>query len=237
MIYTPELLVNFYSTFNYPPPVDIDWTLSGGGGPLGYNIHYALEIDFLINSYKCDAIIETGTNVGDSTEYFAKQYPNITIITCEIDSKHLEIAYNRLEKYPNVHVLQGSSEEIVLKFQNHFKIPFYFLDAHLNGDAYWPLPDEIKNIKKGIVSIDDFDINNSFYKYDTYVKSNGEIIKCDLQSIPKENISTPIYSNNPSKSHYPIPIVPPIYQAGRGYFGVGIKEDYFKYNKFFKKLN
>ena len=39
MIYNTKLLENFYSTFNYPPPIDIDWTLSGGGGPLGYNIH------------------------------------------------------------------------------------------------------------------------------------------------------------------------------------------------------
>ena len=48
--------------------------LSDGGGPFGFDITTALEFDFLIERYGCDAVIEAGCNVGDTTEYLARAY-------------------------------------------------------------------------------------------------------------------------------------------------------------------
>ena len=46
--------------------------LSDDGGPFGFDVTTALEFDYLIERYQCDAIIETGSNVGDTTEYLAR---------------------------------------------------------------------------------------------------------------------------------------------------------------------
>ena len=119
-----NLLKNFYTTFPAQPPKNPKLYLSLGGGPFGYNIHHALEIDYLINKYGCDAIIETGTNTGDTTEYLAKQYPNLTIITCEIEKNYTSIAKDRLSIYSNVYVFNETSEKIVKKFKNEFNLPF-----------------------------------------------------------------------------------------------------------------
>lgn len=224
-----NLLQNFYSTPHALPPKNAKLYLSSGGGPFCYDIHYALEIDYIISKYSCDAIIETGTNAGDTTEYLAKQYPNLTIITCEIEEDYFLIAKDRLKIYPNVHIFNESSEKIVKKFKNEFKLPFYFLDAH--GFDYWPLIDEIKNIKKGIVSVDDFDIGVDIFGYDQF-----EGKKCGVDIIPDECLSTPIYGNNPNPLIYSYPLPPTIQLAGRGFFGIGVKEDLIKYNKMFKKL-
>ena len=224
-----DLLNNFYLTPSLPPLESSKVKLTMGGGPFGYNIHYALEIDYIITNYKCDAIIETGTNSGDTTEYFANQYPNLPIITCEIEENYFNTAKNRLNKYSNVFLFKESSEQVVKKFQNTFKLPFYFLDAHWYD--YWPIIDEINNINKGIISIDDFDIGVEGYNFDQYKNQ-----KCDLSIIPKKSIKFPIYSNNPNFLSYKYPLIPSIYNAGRAFFGKNIKKDLFKFNKMFKTI-
>jgi hypothetical protein len=41
--------------------------LSDRGVPFGFDIHAALAIQSLIKRYRCDAIIETGCNRGDTS--------------------------------------------------------------------------------------------------------------------------------------------------------------------------
>ena len=70
-----QILQNFYTTDR------LNLGMIDDGGPFGFDIHFALEVDYLINAYECDAFIETGTNAGDTTDYLSKMYPNISIFS------------------------------------------------------------------------------------------------------------------------------------------------------------
>ena len=64
--------------------------LSDGGGPFGFDITTALEFDYLIERYQCDAVIETGSNMGDTTEYLARAYPHLTSVTCDVVDRDVD---------------------------------------------------------------------------------------------------------------------------------------------------
>lgn len=158
------------------------------GGPLANNIVHAFEFDILIRLYDIDTIIETGTHVGDTTEYLAQTYPHMKIITCETDSERYHLAEMRLEEYKNVEVVNESSAELLPKLKGKYKNCLYFLDAH--WDKYLPLLDELKNITTGVVCIHDFDINNPRFGYD--VCGGIKLCKEYIQPV----VSQTIYCNN-----------------------------------------
>ena len=93
-----NIFFNFYTT----PRLSIN--LTDEGGPFGLDIHTALEICYLINFYKCDSILETGTNTGDTTEFLAKTFTHLPIETCEIEKDLSLVARYRLKNYMNVDV-------------------------------------------------------------------------------------------------------------------------------------
>lgn len=218
MIPNSKLFENFYMTRR----MALD--CSDGGGPFGFDIHKALDVCYLIDQYNCDEIIETGTNTGDTTEFLAKQYPNKKIISCEVNKKYMDIAVKRLSKYKNVTLHLESSEKVLKKINS--KIPFYYLDAH--WEDYWPLVDELKAIKTGIVCIDDFDIGTPGFSSDEYkgVRNNKQLVL--------DNIDVELYTNNPD-ALYPYPRLQRERISGRGYFKIGIKEDHFISNNWFKR--
>ena len=74
-----KIFFNFYNT----PRLSLN--MSDGGGPFSLDIHNALEVCYLIDFYKCDVILETGTNTGDTTEFLAKTFSHLPIETCEIE--------------------------------------------------------------------------------------------------------------------------------------------------------
>ena len=61
-----------------------------GLGPLARDIHQAIEWDNIIQKYNCDVFVETGTFLGETTEYMALMYPNMKIITSEINPRYFE---------------------------------------------------------------------------------------------------------------------------------------------------
>jgi hypothetical protein len=212
------------------------------GGPFGFDIHFAMEVDYLVNVYNCDAIIETGSNTGDTTEFLAKMYPDLPVITCEIDDALFEVAKERLQKYSNVSGFLESSEVVIDGFKNRFNRPFYYLDAH--GYEFWPLADEVSFIDNGIVCVSDFKISNNLvdgyhmvdgilYGHDIY---NGVV--CDKKMIEESctGISTPLYVNNTDDlSVYKYPSLQMTRRTGRCYFGKNV-EDHFKENVYFKRI-
>lgn len=213
-----NLYLNFYITRK------MSLRCSDGGGPFGFDIHKALEVCYLIDKHNCDMIVETGTHTGDTTELLAKQYPNKEILTCETNREYFDIAKDRLKKYDNVNVVWESSEKVLKKI-NASK-PFYYLDAH--WEHYWPLIDELKTIRTGVVCIDDFDIKTPGYSSDTWNN-----VMCDKKLI-LDNIDVKLYINNP-KALYPYPNLQKDRISGRCYFTKGIKENYFNDINWFKK--
>lgn len=223
-----DLLFNFYTT----PRLSSDSRMSVArmtdqGGAFGLDIHHALEIDYLIHRYDVDAIIETGTHVGDTTEYLSKQYSHLPIITCDINDQYLAVARNRLSGRTNVSVLNESGEQVVRDYGSRYRQPLFFLDAH--WEEYWPLRDELSNIQRGVVAVDDCKIHDESYYYDVY---DGQCADYTWAV----NASTPTYYNNPEGT-YPYPSMQMTRRAGRMYYCVDIKEDHFKdTNVFYRSL-
>lgn len=201
--------------------------LSDGGGPFGFDVTTALEFDFLIERYQCDAVIETGCNAGDTTHYLSATYPNLTILTCDVMDKYVDLVKRRTRYAHNVVVEKRDSPEFVEKYKDDFRCPLFYLDAHWYED--WPLEREIALIGNGVVCIDDFDIGHSRYGFDEY---NG--IRCGPEIIRRnrERIGDVYYTNNPDHV-YPLPCLQVGRRGGKGYYQVGRDIDHFRHCRYF----
>lgn len=222
---TPEqrdLLYHFYTTERIYDIKESPLALEDQGGPFGFDIHFALEVDYLVRTYGCKEIVETGTYSGDTTEYLAKQYPHLKILSCEIEPTLYEFARQRLSQYPNVTVVHESSDHFlqrIIKNQQTpmLERPFFYLDAH--SSDVWPLQSELEAIcetswmKGCIVCIGDCDIGDDRYGFDQY-----DGIPCDAQLLTELiGSNTVLYANHPNAS-YPFPCLQMERRSGRMYF-------------------
>jgi len=215
-----QILHNFYTTERLSVDMNDD------GGLFGFDIHMALEVCYLIKEYNCDSVIETGTNMGDTTEFLAKCFPQINILSCENNYNFYENAKKRLNKYTNVTLYNLSSDNFIRHVSVGF--PFYFLDAHWND--YWPLADEILNIHRGVVCVHDFDINSLKYNFDQYNN-----VKNDISFLKKHiGVNVDCYVNDPT-TEYPYPLQQKKRLAGRAYYVLGKDNNPFKQCYNFKK--
>ena len=212
--------------------------MSDGGGPFGFDIHFALEMDYLIKKHNVDCIIETGTNAGDTTEYLCRSYPDIEIISCEVNKDYFDRATKRLWDYKNVTLYNKSSQEVVYDMDDRYDNPIYYLDAHWG--EYWPLEDEIENISKGVVCVSDFYNpykqiirQNVEYGFDSY---NGQ--DCDIRMLRSLlGTDTKIYTNNIlDLDVYEFPCLQNVRRSGRAYFTKDLKQDHFVNSNYFVKV-
>lgn len=140
--------------------------LSDDGGPFGFDITVALIVDDLIRRYECDAIVETGCFLGDTTCYLARNYPDIPVYSCDVDAGYATFTRKRLAGCGNVQVTHEDSPNLVTRISARCNRPFLFLDAHW-GEV-WPLSRELEEISHGVVAIHDFDIGHPRFSYDEY---------------------------------------------------------------------
>jgi len=203
--------------------------LNDGGGPFGFDITLAIEVDFLIRHYRCDGIIETGCNMGDTTEYLASRYPQLSIISCDINKTFVYVACRRCARRKNVSILYRPSPLVVGRFSRIFSFPFLFLDAHGSGE--WPLISEINNAGTGLFCIHDFNIKHPRFSYDAY-----DGIPCDFDLLReiRQSIS-PVYTNNPM-ARYPFPCLQIGRRSGRAYFTKGRSDAYLRGSQFFRRV-
>lgn len=200
--------------------------LSDCGGPFGFDITTALEVDWLIGRYDCDAIIETGCNVGDTTAYFSRRYPGLPIITCDIKEKYAEATRLRVATRNNVIVEEADSPRLIERYAHQFNRPFFYLDAHWYED--WPLEHELAAIHGGIVAIDDFDIGNPRFGFDEY---NGQ--RCGPELLMRFRDRIPRYYTNNPDAIYELPCLQVARRGGRAYFPLAQKRDYLRYCGYF----
>jgi len=127
---------------------------------------------FIGNKLKISSVMETGTYLGHTTEFLAKNFPGKPIFTCEIIESNYRRAKRNLINYKNVKVIKADSIKLLntLDLSLFGERPLFFLDAHGEGDC--PLEKEIsfigKNFKTAIMIIDDFKIDNPLFQYDKY---------------------------------------------------------------------
>lgn len=165
--------------------------LADGGGPFGLDILLALLFDDLVRAYEPDSIVECGSSFGDTTVYLAQRYPEIPIVSCDIDPLCAAIASQRTGDHAHVSVYTEPSIEIIKQASGKFIRPIYFLDAH--GAATWPILDELSLIKTGVAVIHDFDIGHPRFAFDSYdgVNLDGRLL---ARVLPAGQI---FYQSNP----------------------------------------
>ncbi len=120
-----------------------------------------------------DAIIETGTYLGASTAFFARQ--GLPVHTCESQSEYYAQAIANLAEFPNVHMHLQDSRSFLSDLADDralaYACPLFYLDAHWYNDL--PLAAEIAIIRarwpRFMIMVDDFEVpGERGYGFDRY---------------------------------------------------------------------
>lgn len=156
--------------------------------------------------------VETGSNVGSTLAYVARSYPWLRCLSCEPDQSAFEQASANTEKYGNVALFKGTSQEFIAHLANAesaiFSEPcFFWLDAHGYGFE-WPLKKELEFItsrfSSGYILIDDFKVpGRDHFIYDEYQGQicSYEYVKEALNSGKTYQLYYPTYKDKTSKHH------------------------------------
>ena len=101
--------------------------------------------------------VETGTYLGDTTKFLARNFPQILITSLEPDLNLYLFNKSRLKRFKNVKLVNGTSEnslrEIIL---NENDMVNFWLDGHFSGDITYkgkvisPIIEELDIIEQNI---------------------------------------------------------------------------------------
>jgi hypothetical protein len=161
---------------------------------------------------KCTLFVETGSNVGSTLAYVAKQYPWLRCLSCEPDGSAFEQAKTNAGKYGNVFLFHGRSQEFIDYLAKHeskmYSEPcLFWLDAHGYGFE-WPLKKELEFITgefdSAYILIDDFKVpGRDDFKYDIYQEQicSYDFVKDALNPAKKYQVYYPTYKDKTSKHH------------------------------------
>ncbi len=160
------------------------------GGPFNGQRGREAIAQELIDKLRFDAIIETGTYRGITTEWFAQHFTG-PIESCEINRLYYLQAAHRLNGYPHVTLTLADSRDFlrekVRRLAKGSRVLFY-LDAH--WEEALPLVDELRIILGGqldvVVMIDDFKVPfDDGYAFDDY--GPGKALKLELLDFLKNS--------------------------------------------------
>jgi len=116
--------------------------------------------------YGLTSFIETGTHLGDTLAYIAKQ-KMVHVTSIELDEAYYRAAKKRFVRYPNVTLLQGDSGKLLPEQVSQLQIPtLFWLDGHYSGgdtgkgELHTPISAELEaildsSIKGHVILIDD----------------------------------------------------------------------------------
>jgi len=143
------------------------------GGPFnGQNFRQRIYSN-LIKKISFEAIVETGTYLGTTTELFATS----GLPVYSVEARPRAYAYSSLRfcrRRDRIHLYQGDSREFLRRLVADEDFPksklFFYLDAH--GLEHLPLREELEIIlthwREAVVMIDDFKVPGTDYGYDDY---------------------------------------------------------------------
>ena len=125
-------------------------------------------VDNIIKKFKPKKIIETGTWIGNTLEYFLKN--EIPTFTAEIEKKYYYFSKARFSENNFLNIFNCNSVEMLKEMNNFTEPVFAYLDAHWYSDL--PLNEELSHLAlfdEAIILIDDFKVpDNPKWKYDSY---------------------------------------------------------------------
>jgi hypothetical protein len=220
-----KLFESFYSTARLGGVL-----LSDGGGPFGFDIQIAMQVDEVVQAFDVDGFVETGCFLGDTTSYLARTYPDLPVRSCDIVPKFAEFAAQRTARCANALVLAGSSPEVLPKLSDGLCRPLYLLDAH--WASYWPIVDELSIIERGVIAIDDFRIGHPRFSYDTY---DGLSCGPDLVSKTLPDLCE-MYVGNPT-AKYPYPCLQVTRRKGVGFASKTLDMSLLSANEHFARIS
>jgi FkbM family methyltransferase len=163
---------------------------------------------------RAEYFLETGANVGTTLAYVGKNYPHLTLYSCEPDVNAYAATKRHVHSLNNVHLYNELSPEFL--YARHKEYPqlttsrnFYWLDAHSYGYK-WPLHDEIEFITRtnttAVIAIDDTQIpGRPEFKYiiDGDQICNSDYIIDALAPGKRYKIVYPTYTEHTS-AHHPL---------------------------------
>lgn len=204
-------------------------TLSDMGGPFGFDVQAALMVDHLLRSHWCDAIVEAGCHLGDTTEFLCRQYDDLPVVVCDINAEFAHFTAARLKNHRNLEVLVSDSRDLIRNQVSAFKLPFIYLDAHGTGKE-WPLDEELSLIEHAVVCIDDFDLGDPHFAFDHYEgkRCGPEVLKRHAKKLGGR------YFTMRLDARFPLPCLQPGRRAGKAFLEIGLSQsamdgcDWFK---------
>lgn len=134
-----------------------------------FNADTYIEAEFikLRDRFNISTVIETGTCLGYTTLWLAKNFDKV--YTIELNKEYCELARAKFLQYPNITSIHGNSEDVL----RHLRIDgnaMFFLDAHWGNQC--PLLGELHAIQrmgiKPVIAIHDFYTGNDELGYDSY---------------------------------------------------------------------
>ena len=151
------------------------------GGPLNGQMGRRAMMLELLARINFDAIIETGTYRGVSTEWFAQNFDK-AVYSCELARLYFLQAQHRLARYSNVTLGNMKSDAFLIDYTKVIAPQsrvLVYLDAHWNKEL--PLTDEIRIILdsglKAVFVIDDFQVpGDTGYRFDDYGPGNRLVL-------------------------------------------------------------
>jgi len=143
------------------------------GGPFNGQAERRATFLEMLDRLRPEALIETGTYRGTSTEFMARHFTG-SIHSCEIDRRCFLGSRRRLARFPHVELAQSDSRTFlryVLARIPHGRPLLVYLDAHWWEDL--PLREEIEIIlasgHEAAIMIDDFEVpDDPGYTFDDF---------------------------------------------------------------------
>lgn len=144
------------------------------GGPFNGQAGRQQIFRELISTIKFQAIVETGTFRGTTTEFLAKE-SGIVVHTVEAEPRFYHFSRLRFRQQDDIRVEFGDSRRFLEKLAQDPVVPksnvFFYLDSHWQKDL--PLKQEIELIAKcwrGVaIMIDDFEVpEDAGYSFDEF---------------------------------------------------------------------
>jgi hypothetical protein len=146
------------------------------GKPFNGQMYRSELFKEILNQFNFDAVIETGTNRGSTTQYIAENFSG-PIFSVEYSPKYFEFSKIRTKRYANVEIYMDNSINGLKKIFDNNK--FFLKNLLLYLDAHWydylPLKDELSIILQNnedinsVIMIDDFEVPlDKDYGFDSY---------------------------------------------------------------------
>lgn len=172
------------------------WT--GFGEPFNGQRSRSNAVRRLIELFKPNVIVETGTFLGDTTRWLAQN--GVPVVTIELQPTYIRTARLRLRNFPNVELICGDSVEALGMLVERADIsrPLVYLDAHWYERN--PLAKELKVVlnswSDAVIVIDDFMVpGDPGYSHDSW---NGKPLSDEILDLPSD--ATLAYPATPSES-------------------------------------